>query len=203
MTTVYVLDLFAVFVFAVSGALAADRQRMDLFGFVAIALLPGLGGGTLRDVIIDAPVFWLGDPLYLLMALLAAALTFLAANAIERAGKWLLWADALGLSLFCVLGASKALALGHGAVIATVMGVITAVVGGILRDVVCNTVPLILRQDVYATAAFAGAAAYVGLHFAGIEPLLAIWIGALVCFAVRASGLIWNLSLPKRGGPQQ
>lgn len=201
MTTVYVLDLFAVFVFAVSGALAADRERMDLFGFVAIALLPGLGGGTLRDVIIDAPVFWLGDPLYLLMALLAAALTFLAANAFERAGKWLLWADALGLSLFCVLGASKALVLGHGAVIATLMGVITAVAGGILRDVVCNTVPLILRQDVYATAAFVGAASYVGLDLAGLEPLLAIWIGALVCFAVRASALIWNLSLPKRGGP--
>jgi uncharacterized membrane protein YeiH len=149
--TIYLLDLFGVFVFAISGAMAADRRRMDLFGFIVIALLPALGGGTLRDIIIDAPVFWLSDPTYLLMSLTAAVLTFVAANAIVRAGQWLVWADAVGLSLFCVLGAAKTLALGHDPVIAMMMGVITAVVGGIVRDVVCNEVPLILRQDVYAT----------------------------------------------------
>ena len=199
--TAYLLDLLAVFVFALSGAMAADRRRMDLFGFIVIALLPGLGGGTLRDVIIDAPVFWLTDPTYLLMTLLAAVLTFLAANAIQRAGQWLVWADAVGLSLFCVLGAAKTLSLGHSAVIAMFMGVMSAVVGGIIRDVVCNEVPLILRQDVYATAAFAGAAGYVAIVDAGLDSQIAIWAGAIICFTVRAAALTWNLSLPKRGGP--
>jgi uncharacterized membrane protein YeiH len=198
---VHLLDLVAVFVFALSGAMAADRRRMDLFGFIVIALLPALGGGTLRDIIIDAPVFWLTDPAYLLMSLVAAVLTFIAADAINRAGQWLVWADAVGLSLFCVLGAAKTLALGHGGVIALFMGVMTAVVGGIIRDVVCNEVPLILRQDVYATAAFIGAAAYVGLVSAGLDSAAAIGIGALACFAVRGAALIWNLSLPRRGGP--
>lgn len=198
--TLYLLDLFGVFVFALSGAMAADRRRMDLFGFVVIALLPALGGGTLRDVIIDAPVFWLTDPTYLLMSLAAAVLTFVAANAIQRAGQWLVWADAVGLSLFCVLGAAKTLALGLGPVNAMVMGVMSAVVGGIIRDVVCNEVPLILRRDVYATAAFAGAAAYVALLHAGLPDAAAVWIGAAVCFAVRAAALVWDLSLPRRGG---
>ncbi|MEQ8485992.1 MAG: trimeric intracellular cation channel family protein [Pseudomonadales bacterium] len=197
--TTYLLDLFGVFVFALSGAMAADRRRMDLFGFAVIALLPALGGGTLRDIIIDAPVFWLADPTYLLMALLAAVLTFLAANAIHRAAEWLVWADAVGLSLFCVLGAAKTLALGLGPVNAILMGVMTAVVGGIIRDVVCNEVPLILRRDVYATAAFAGAAAYVGLDAVGAPHQVAIWVGAAVCFGVRAAALIWKLSLPRRG----
>jgi uncharacterized membrane protein YeiH len=197
--TIYLLDLFGVFVFAISGAMAADRRRMDLFGFIVIALLPALGGGTLRDIIIDAPVFWLSDPTYLLMSLTAAVLTFVAANAIVRAGQWLVWADAVGLSLFCVLGAAKTLALGHDPVIAMMMGVITAVVGGIVRDVVCNEVPLILRQDVYATAAFAGATSYVGLVWLQVDERIAIWSGAAVCFAVRAAALTWKLSLPTRG----
>jgi uncharacterized membrane protein YeiH len=199
--TVYLLDLLGVFVFALSGALAADRRRMDLFGFVVIALLPALGGGTFRDIIIDAPVFWLTDLTYLLMCLTAAVLTFITANAIHRAGQWLLWADAAGLSLFCVLGAEKTLALGHDPAIAVIMGVMTAVVGGIVRDVVCNEIPLILRQDVYATAAFAGAVSYVALVALQTDSGIAIWIGAAVCFTVRAAAIRWKLSLPRRGGP--
>lgn len=200
--TIYLLDLFGVFVFALSGAMAAERRRMDLFGYIVIALLPAVGGGTLRDIIIDAPVFWLTDPTYLLMVLIAAITTFLAANAIQRAGQWLIWADAVGLSLFCVLGAAKTLELGHGVVIALFMGVMSAVVGGIIRDVVCNEVPLVLQRDVYATAAFAGAAGYVGLLWLGIDGSIAIWVGAAVCFAVRSAAVIWNLSLPRRGeGP--
>lgn len=200
--TIHLLDLFGVFVFALSGAMAADRRRMDLFGFVVISMLPALGGGTLRDIIIDAPVFWLTDPVYLLVVLVAAVLTFLAANLIHRAGWGLVWADALGLSLFCVLGAAKALSLDHGPIIAVFMGVMTAVVGGIIRDVVCNEVPLILRQDIYATAAFAGAAGYVALVGGGMDDAIAISIGAALCFGVRAAALTWNLSLPRRGeGP--
>ena len=195
----YWIDLFGVFVFAISGALAADRRGMDLFGFVAIALLPAIGGGTVRDIVLDAPVFWVQDPTYLWLIVSAGLLTFVAAPLIQRVERMLLWADAVGLSVFCVVGAAKAMALTGSATVAVAMGVVTAVLGGIIRDVVCNEIPLILRQDIYATAAFAGALAYVGLLSVGVGASHCIWLGAGTCFAVRASALVWGWALPKRG----
>lgn len=196
----YWLDLFGVFVFALSGALAADRRGMDLFGFVVIALLPAIGGGTVRDLVLDAPVFWVGNPIYLWLVVAAALLTYVAAPAIQRVERRLLWADAVGLSVFCVAGAAKALALSGSATIAVALGVVTAVMGGIIRDVVCNEIPLVLRQDIYATAAFAGALVFVGLNALGLPDSVSIWAGAGACFAVRASALVWGWSLPSRGG---
>jgi uncharacterized membrane protein YeiH len=196
---VYWIDLAGVFVFALSGALAADRRGMDLFGFVVIALLPAIGGGTVRDIVLDAPVFWIQDPIYLWLILGAALLTFLSANVIVRAERWLIWADAVGLSVFCVAGAAKALALSGSATIAVALGVVTAVMGGIIRDVVCNEIPLVLRQDVYATAAFAGALAFVLLLAFDVPRAAALWTGAAICFAVRGAAIIWGLSLPRRG----
>lgn len=196
----YWLDLFGVFVFALSGALAADRRGMDLFGFVAIALLPAIGGGTIRDLVLDAPVFWVGNPIYLWLVVAAALLTYVAAPAIQRVERRLLWADAVGLSVFCVAGAAKALALSGSATIAVALGVVTAVMGGIIRDVVCNEIPLVLRQDIYATAAFAGALVFVALNALGLQDSVSIWAGAGACFAVRASALVWGWSLPSRGG---
>ncbi len=198
--TMYVFNLCGVFVFALSGAMAADRRRMDLFGFIVIALLPALGGGTLRDIIIDAPVFWLADPAYVSVSVAAAVLTYSAANLIQRAERWLIWADALGLALFCVLGTAKALSLGHNEMVAVMMGVMTGVVGGIIRDVVCNEVPLVLQRDIYATAAFAGSVGFLVLSRLEVDPPLAIGLGAALCFVVRGAAIIWNLSLPRRGG---
>ena len=195
----YWMDLFGVFVFALSGALAADKRGMDLFGFVAIALLPAVGGGTVRDMVLDAPVFWVRDPLYLWLIVCAGLLTFFAAPLIQRVERALLWADAVGLSVFCVAGAAKALALTGSATVAVAMGVVTAVLGGIVRDVVCNEIPLVLRQDIYATAAFAGALAYVGLSSLGFADAHCLWLGATTCFAVRASAIVWGWSLPRRG----
>ena len=194
----YWIDLFGVFVFAISGALAADRRGMDLFGFVAIALLPAIGGGTVRDIILGAPVFWVEDTVYLWLIGGAALLTFLAAPLLQRVERLLLWADAIGLSVFCVAGAAKSYALTGSAEVAVVMGVVTAVLGGIIRDVVCNEIPLILRQDIYATAAFAGALAYVAAQALSLDIELSLWIGAGICFLIRASALLWGWSLPKR-----
>ena len=194
----YWLDLFGVFVFAISGALAADRRGMDLFGFIAIALLPAIGGGTVRDIILGAPVFWVEDTIYLWLIGGAALITFLAAPLIQRVERLLLWADAVGLSVFCVAGAAKSRALTGSAEVAVVMGVVTAVLGGIIRDVVCNEIPLILRQDIYATAAFAGALTYVVSQSIEIEPEFGLWAGAGVCFVIRAAALLFGWSLPKR-----
>lgn len=196
----YWIDLFGVFVFALSGALAADRRGMDIFGYIVLALLPAVGGGTVRDIVLDAPVFWVQDPIYLWLILAAAGLTFLAANVIGRVERLLIWADAIGLSVFCVAGAAKTLALTGSPAIAVAMGVVTAVMGGIIRDVVCNEIPLVLRQDIYATAAFLGALVFVtlvGLNLVGSAN--AMWIAAASCFIVRGAAIIWRLSLPKRG----
>jgi uncharacterized membrane protein YeiH len=197
----YWIDLFGVFVFAISGALAADRRGMDLFGFIAIALLPAIGGGTVRDIVLDAPVFWVQDPIYLWLIVAAGILTFLSAPLIRRVERSLLWADAIGLSVFCAAGAAKALTLSGSPSIAVAMGVVTAVLGGIIRDVVCNDIPLVLRQDIYATAAFAGALTCVLLRVLGLDGAFSLWIGAAVCFVVRGSALIWGWSLPRRGEP--
>ena len=123
-----------------------------LFGFVVIALLPAIGGGTVRDIVLGAPVFWTQDTVYLWLIAGAALITFIAAPVLKRVERLLLWADAVGLAVFCVAGAAKSYALTGSAEVAVVMGVVTAVLGGIIRDVVCNEIPLILRQDIYATA---------------------------------------------------
>ncbi len=198
---IYWLDLFGVFVFALSGALAADQRRMDVFGFLFIALLPAIGGGTVRDIIIGAPVFWVSESVYLWIVALAAALTFVAAPIIAKVGRLLIWADAIGLSVFCAVGAAKTLAVTGTPVVAVAMGVVTAVFGGIIRDVVCNEIPLVLRQDIYATAAFAGASVYVLLQLGSLDQSLSLALAILICFGVRASALIWGWSLPKRGTP--
>lgn len=195
------LDFFGVFVFAISGALAADRRGMDLFGFIVIALLPAVGGGTLRDMILGVPVFWVQDPTYLWLIVVAGLLTFAAAGQIRRVERWLLWADAVGLSVFCVSGAAKALAVTGSPMISVAMGVVTAVLGGIVRDTVCNEIPLVLKQDIYATAALAGALSFVALSSVGLDGSLSLWIGAAVCFLIRAAAMVWGWSLPKRRAP--
>ena len=191
------LDTFGVFVFALSGGLAAARRQLDPFGFLVLALLPAVGGGTVRDLILDRTVFWIDDPLPLYEVVCAAALTFFFAPAVARREKLLLWFDALGLCVFAVLGARRGLLVTGDPAIAVMMGVVTAVVGGALRDIVCNELPLILHREIYATAAFAGAVTFVGLLSAGVPNDPALALGALVAFGLRAAGILGNLSLPR------
>jgi uncharacterized membrane protein YeiH len=160
-----------------------------------------VGGGTVRDIVLGAPVFWVQESVYLWIILAAAGITFAAAGQIRRVERWLLWADAVGLAVFCAAGAAKAYAITADPLIATAMGVVTAVLGGIIRDTVCNEIPLVLKQDIYATAAFAGAVAYTGLAVLNVPAVAALWTGAAVCFAVRASAIIWGWSLPTRQAP--
>ncbi|MEM9809832.1 MAG: TRIC cation channel family protein, partial [Pseudomonadota bacterium] len=145
--------------------MAAVRRDMDLFGVIMLAFLPAVGGGTLRDLLLDAPVFWLEDSWTLLFALVGGLAAFFAATAID-AWRPLRWADAAGLALFAVTGAAKALELGYNIAVVLLMGTITATFGGLLRDVVANREPLILKEDIYATAALFGALTYALLALA-------------------------------------
>lgn len=198
----YWLDLFGVFVFAVSGALVAEKRGMDIFGFIVVALFTAVGGGTMRDIALDLPVFWIQNEVYLLVILAAALSAWVADHLFERAQKLMVWADAVGLSVFCAAGAAKTYTVTGSPAIAVAMGIVTAVFGGMVRDVICNEIPLVLRQDIYATAAFTGSLVFVGCRHFELVPLgLDLWIGVAACFAVRASAVIWGWSLPARTPP--
>jgi uncharacterized membrane protein YeiH len=162
----YLLDLTGVAVFAVSGAIAAGRKHFDLLGVGVIASVTAIGGGTIRDVLLNRhPVFWIADPTYLLVTFSAAGLTLLYARFRMPPRASLLIADALGLALFTISGAQVAEARNLSGVIVVIMGTITGTAGGLLRDILSAEVPLLLRQaDLYATAAIAGATAYLLLQ---------------------------------------
>ena len=191
------LDLCGVAVFAVSGALEAARKQLDLVGFLFVGAVTGIGGGTLRDVLLDrGPVFWVHEPRYLWVTSAAAVATFLIAPHIQRRAVVLLWADALGMAVFCVLGARTALEAGAGPEVAVLMGTMTATFGGLIRDVVCTETPLLLKREIYATAAAAGAALYVAGRALALPDPLAMGLGLAFAFAVRGLALSWGLSLP-------
>lgn len=193
----YWLDLAGVAVFALSGALTAARKQMDLFGFVLIATATGIGGGTLRDLLLgQAPVFWVREPVYLGITGAVALLGFATAHLVESRYRLLLWADAVGLSVFCLLGAQAAMNAGVSGWIAVIMGLMTATFGGLVRDLLCHETPLILRKEIYATAAALGAAVLVALEALGLAEQWCLLGGFLAAFGLRALAILRGLSLP-------
>lgn len=185
------LDYFGVVVFAVSGALVGGRRRLDPVGFVLVGTVTGIGGGTLRDVLLGAtPVFWVEDPTYIMLCVIASLATFFAAGPVAARQGALVWADAVGLATFTVLGTQAALAQQAPAVIAIAMGVMTATFGGIVRDVLCAEVPHILRREIYATAALVGAVVYVALAAVGVDVRLVMGLAFGAALSVRAFGIV-------------
>ncbi len=196
-------EAIGVAVFALTGALMAARKGMDPFGFALLATLTGVGGGTVRDLLIGIrPVFWVGDPRDVLVCLVVAEVVFalgpkrVAALEGGRRGRVLLWADALGLALFCITGTAKALAAGVPALSAIALGTITATFGGIIRDIFAGTTPLVLRQEIYVTAAALGAAVAVTLQVIGIPLAWAAAAGFAAAFTLRAFAILRGWSLP-------
>lgn len=197
-TVITLLDFAGVFVFALTGALAASRANMDIFGHVVLAMLPAIGGGTLRDLILDVPIFWLSAPLYIWLAIAAAVFVYIRPPKIGSRLTALEWADAVGLALFCVMGASKTFAITGNMTISVTMGVVTASAGGMLRDIVCNEVPLILQKEIYATAALLGGLIYcVGIKM-GLGNTPSFVIGGAAAFILRGCALQFGWSLPMR-----
>jgi uncharacterized membrane protein YeiH len=196
----YLLEHFAVAVCAITGVLAASGKRVDLFGVVVLAIVTAVGGGTLRDVLLDIrPVFWVADPNYILTAVGFALVTFL----VSRSRIWpmpiLLVADAFGLALFTVIGVEKSLAAEAPGAVAVVLGVLTGVAGGMLRDVLTGEIPLVFQKQIYlyATAAIAGCLVYLTLReFATPQPQLRlISIGTILL--LRLAAIRWKLALPE------
>jgi len=190
------LNLVGTFVFGLSGGLAAVRARLDAFGVVVLAGVVGLSGGILRDLLIGAPPATFSDWRYLVAVGAAGAVCFFAAPAVERLSPGVLFLDAIGLAVFCVTGASKAIDYGLGPAQAVLLGAITGIGGGMLRDVLLGEVPTVLRQELYAIPALAGAAVVAVASVAGSDSAVFTLMGAVVCFAMRLAGLRYGLQAP-------
>ena len=188
-------DLFGIAVFAASGALAAARARLTFVSFGFFALVTGVGGGTVRDVLIGVPVFWVQDWRVPAMCMVSATLVWLTPARWWR-GRALDWFDAVGLAVYATFGAAKALAAGVPALPAMMMGVITACVGGIIRDLLAGQPSILLKPELYVTAAALSAASFVALAWVGVDRNLAFVIAALTGFVLRALAIGRGLSIP-------
>jgi uncharacterized membrane protein YeiH len=195
LSAVQLLDLAGIVVFAASGALVASRKQMDIFGFALLGTVTGVGGGTIRDLLLGRTVFWVADPTSVVVCIAVSTLVFFTAHIPESRYRLLLWLDALGLAAVCVRGTQIALDSGTGPIVAVVMGVITAAFGGMVRDVLGGESPLVLRREIYVTAALLGAASYVAAQYV-VPVMAASMIGFAAAFALRALALHFNWSLP-------
>ncbi len=192
----HLMDFVGVFAFAVSGALRAGREGMDLFGVLVVAAVTAIGGGTVRDLLLGEPVYWLSDVTYLYVIAAAAACTIVYTRFRRPPHGALLVADAFGLAVFAVLGARAGLEAGYSPLVAVIMGTITGVVGGAVRDVLFRETPLILRREIYATAAIAGASTYVVLNAWNLGNALVVTASLAVGLALRLIAVRFDLNLP-------
>ena len=182
--------------FAASGALVASRKRLDVMGFMWLAVVTGVGGGTVRDLVLGAPVFWVQNPAYVSACLLTAVVMHFLAPLVEPRQKTMLWLDAFGLAFVTVAGTAKALHMGASPLVAIVMGVVTGSLGGIIRDTLGHVPSVILRREIYVTASVLGACAFTALSVVGSGRLAAMCAGFLVTFGIRGLAIRYGWSLP-------
>ena len=193
---VHFFDILAAVVFAVSGALVASRKRLDIMGFMWLAVITGVGGGTVRDLILNVPVFWVQNPAYLSACLVTAVVMHFVAPLVESRYRPVLWFDAFGLALVTVAGTVKASDVGAPALVAIAMGAVTGTVGGIIRDTLGHVPSVLLSHEIYVTASVLGACTYVGLHELGAGRLAAMIAGFAVTFTIRGLAIRFGWSLP-------
>lgn len=195
---IYYLGLLGIAAFSITGVMAAGKKDMDIFSIVMLGVVTALGGGTLRDIIIDvSPVFWIADLSYLWVSILASILTFFLIRPVKQMYRLLLFADAFGLSLFTVLATEKTIVLGFSKPVAVLMGVTTGIAGGMIRDILTGKMPLLLGKEFYATPALLGAIAFTVLsYFFFLHEGNRLYAIGLV-FILRASAIHWGLYYPR------
>ncbi|MCC7425540.1 MAG: trimeric intracellular cation channel family protein [Alphaproteobacteria bacterium] len=196
MAPVVLLDYTGVALFAATGALAASRKQLDIIGFMFLGAVTGIGGGTVRDLILGVPVFWVEQHVYILVCAATATVLFVTAHLIESRYRLLLWLDAVALAAYGVFGAYKGLTVTGSATVAVVMGMITGTLGGILRDVLAGEPSVLMRQEIYVSAALAGALAFVAVHGAGLPLSWAAGLGFLLALGVRSGALVFGWTIP-------
>ena len=196
-TWLHWVDLAGVAVFAISGTLMAFKKHMDGFGVVVLASVTAIGGGTLRDMILDLPVFWVQDPSFFYAIILAALITIMWLRFSHKFPmSYLLFADAIGLAFFNVMGLQKALTYGAYPLIAIALGTMTGVFGGLIRDVICREIPLVLKGELYATACILGGGGYILATFIGLNTPICMTIGFVITLTTRILAMKWHWHLP-------
>lgn len=195
---IYSLDLIGTVAFAISGALSAADKKFDWFGATFAAFVTAVGGGSLRDLFIgNLPVTWLSDINYLYAILAGVVITYLFKSTVMKWKKTLFLFDTIGLGVFTIIGTEKALMLGIHPVMAGIMGMFSAVLGGVIRDTLCNDIPLIFKQEIYATACLLGAMFYLGLNHFGVAESVIVPASVMLIIIVRLLSVRFNLALPR------
>ncbi|NVK51150.1 MAG: trimeric intracellular cation channel family protein [Cyclobacteriaceae bacterium] len=198
MTLQYALELVGTFVFAISGALAIREREHDLFGAGFTGFITAIGGGTLRDILLDAyPLVWIGDIYFLYAILLGVLAAFIFPKFLSRLRKTFFLFDTLGIGFFTVLGVEKALSLGVRPEIAAIMGMFSAVMGGVIRDTLTNEIPILFRKEIYASACLAGAILYLVLNYFGLDRDWNLLISMSTVISIRLIAVKYKLSLPR------
>jgi len=197
LTTLYWITITAVVVSSASGVLKAGFKKFDLFGVVIIAVTTGLGGGSLRDMLLDRPVFWIQDQIFFIASLISALSIFFIARVIKVPPKFFLVADAAGLATYGIAGTLVSLMFGAPPLLASFMGVMTGTMGGIFRDVLCNEPPVVFHSPIYATVCWGGSLAFIGLLYLGYGATLAAIIAGALMFVTRLLALYYNIHLPR------
>ena len=193
----YWVGMAAVAVCAVTGVMDSSRKQMDLIGALLVGIATALGGGTIRDLLLDRTIFWIANQTYLAVALAAGLLTFFLTRRYPLAPRLFLIPDAIGLALFTIVGTQLALQWHTPWLAASLLGVITGVVGGVLRDILCNDVPLVFLQgELYATAAWLGALSLIALQWLGVSPVVASWLAMLIILLLRLLAVRFRITLP-------
>jgi possible membrane protein len=194
---IYILDLIGTVVFAITGALAAREHKMDVFGMFILAFVTGVGGGTLRDMMIGStPVFWMKNPFYILMIVLGVVLPIV----FKKMSEWkksILFFDAIGLGVFTVIGVEKGIDFGLHPVIAVALGAVTGCFGGLIRDILRNQIPAVLHKEIYATASLTGGIMFFVLNYLGFHSDLVAVLTAFIVFIIRVLALKYRWELPK------
>jgi len=199
-TLFYWIDLLGIAVFAASGTLAAWRKQMDGFGVLVLATVTAIGGGTIRDLILDVPVVWLKNDSYFYAIFAAAVLTILLVRKrLTIPNNAMQIADAIGLAFFVVMGCQKALAHGASDFVAIILGTISGVCGGMIRDVLCREIPLVFRGELYAVTCIFGGLIYTTLLSWQMNPAIATGCGMLGCLLLRLAAIRWHLTIPVFG----
>jgi len=197
LTNLYWITLLAVIVSSASGVLKAGFKQFDLFGVIMIAIATGLGGGSLRDVLLDRNVFWIYDQSFFIASIVSAVVIFFVARLAKISPKYFLVADAAGLATFGIAGTLVALIVGAPALVASFMGVMTGTLGGVFRDVLCNEQPVVFSSPLYATVSWLGSLVFIGLLYYEVDLTTAAIVAGAGIFTARLLAIQFNISLPK------
>ena len=200
MNIIYGIDLLGTMMFAISGAMAANRSGIDIFGATFTGFVTSIGGGSLRDVFLNLRPVWVDDANYLIAILVGVIISLIANRPLYRMARTLTFFDALGIGFFCIVGVQKSLTYESTTTAAVILGVFSSVMGGVLRDTLMNETPLIFRKEIYATACLSGAVLYIILGSCGLDTAVNAFISTLTVSAIRLISVKYRLALPGIGG---